>query len=371
MKIWWITLASTFIICYFARTMGKWVMTNCGERWRANIALAFVAGTILVCVAGLRAGIGDTGAYRSGFNKLPTNWDQGIEELEKSSGKDKGFTAISLVIKSFISDDSQVFLFILSLLTVGFIFIVFYQNVYMIEMAVFLFITSGCYLVTMNGVRQYLVTAILFLAFPWIYQRKWYYYLPLVLAVSTVHKTSLIFIPLYFIVNQQAWGTMTKMLILAGVGLFVTYPVTGPMIASLLKESQYGDYSGVLASTGAGANMLRVVVMAVPVVFGYMGKDYGIKQKRYYNIMVNMTVINLICILLATRYWIYARFNMYFMVYMIVLLVWEIESLFDEKNTKLVYMACLGMYTFYYYYEMAVSLGFGAWYQHFANLIRG
>lgn len=366
MKIWWITLASTFILCYFARMMGHWTIKNQKECWRANLVLAFFACAILICVAGFRsAGIGDTGSYIQGFDKIPSNWEQGFNEIKSGNARDKGFSVLSLVIKTCISEDSQIFLFVIALLTIGCIFIVYYQNVYLLEMAVFLFITSGCYLVTMNGMRQYLVTAILFLAFPWIYQRKWYYYIPLVLLLSTVHKTCLIFIPLYFVVNQEAWGVMTKLMILAGIGLFVTYPVTGPMIADLLQESQYSEYSGVIASTGAGANMIRVIVMSVPVVLAYLGRNYDIKRKKYYNIMVNMTVVNLIFILLATRYWIYARFNMYFMVYMIVLLVWEIEYLFDNKNTKLVYLSCIGLYSLYYYYEMHISLGFGAGYQHF------
>ena len=40
----------------------------------------------------------------------------------------------------------------MAIVTIGLIFITYYKNTDMIEMAVFLFITSGCYLVTMNGV---------------------------------------------------------------------------------------------------------------------------------------------------------------------------------------------------------------------------
>ena len=63
--------------------------------------------------------------------------------------------------------------------------------------------------------------------------------------------------------------------------------------------------------------MLRVLVMSVPVVLSYLGKDYLRGKEKYYNIIVNFSVINLIAILLATKFWIYARFNMYFSVYMI------------------------------------------------------
>ncbi len=60
----------------------------------------------------------------------------------------------------------------MAIITIGLIFITYYKNTDMIEMAVFLFITSGCYLVTMNGVRQYLASAILFFCFPMIHKNS-------------------------------------------------------------------------------------------------------------------------------------------------------------------------------------------------------
>ena len=109
--------------------------------------------------------------------------------------------------------------------------------------------------------------------------------------------------------------------------------------------------------------------MAVPVVLSYLGKDFLRGKEKYYNIVVNFSVINLIAILLATRFWIYARFNMYFSVYMVMLLIWCIKYLFDERNEKLVYLMCMGCYTFYYYYETHISLGYGPLYHHFVKSI--
>ena len=145
----------------------------------------------------------------------------------------------------------------------------------------------------------------------------------------------------------------------------MTYPVSGPMIAKLLGETQYGEYKNALVSTGAGANMIRVIVMAVPVVLSYLGRDFLNGRERYYNIIVNFSVINLIFILLATKFWIYARFNMYFSLYMIILLTWIVCYMFYGRNRKIIYLICMGLYLVYYYYEMHISLGFGANYHHF------
>ena len=221
----------------------------------------------------------------------------------------------------------------------------------------------------MNGIRQYLASAILFFCFPLIHERKWYIYIPVVLICSTIHKSALLFIILYFIVDQPAWGHTTKWILFIGIALFITYPVSGPMIAKLLGETQYGEYKNVLVSTGAGANMIRVMVMTVPVVLSYLGRDFLKGKERHYNIIVNFSVINLVFILLATKFWIYARFNMYFSLYMIILITWCVRYMFDERNTKLIYLMCLGLYFVYYYYEMHISLGFGAGYHHFIQVV--
>lgn len=368
MRVWWLTLASTFVICYIAGMYGRKIVTREGVTWRADGFLSMIACIILILFAGLRSsyGIGDTGAYVHSFNNLTSDFYSGIEHLFSEGGKDKGFTFISLFIKDFISEDEHVFLLIMSVITIGFIFLTFYNHVRHIELAVFLFITSGCYLVTMNGIRQYIVAAIMFAAFPWIEERKWYLYIPLALLMSTIHQSCIIFIPIYFVVNQKAWGKITYTILLVGIGLFVTYPITGPIIAELLQESQYSEYSGVIASTGAGANLIRVFVMAVPVLLSYLGRrNKHIREEKYYNIVLNFSVINVVAMLLATRYWIYARFNMYFMVYMIILLIWCIEYLFDYKNRKIVYLACLLCYGIYFWYEMSISLGLGSGYNHF------
>lgn len=367
MTVWWITLFSTYFLCLAARMNGKYKYVK-GERvFRANALFAGMACAVLIFVSGFRQDVGDTGTYRDLFKRVPANVIKFIKH--PTIKEDSGFYAIVSFIKQFISSDSQTILLCMAIVTIGLIFITYYKNTDRIEMAVFLFITSGCYLVTMNGVRQYLASSILFFCFPMIYKRQWQYYLPIVFLCSRIHGSALIFLILYFVVDQPAWGNATKWILFVGIFLFVSYPITGPMLANVLGETQYGNYKEALTSSGQGANMIRVMVMAVPVVLSYLGKEFLRGKEKYYNIMVNFSVINLIAILLATRFWIYARFNMYFSLYMVLLLIWCMKYLFDETNEKLVYVMCIGCYAFYYYYEMHISLGYGPLYHHFIKSI--
>lgn len=355
MKVWWITLASSYLLCLVAGLNAKTVYDNGYYVKKYNKFFSGIAATILILVAGLRNGIGDTPIYMGGFKKDAPSTIQESIKLLFSGKKDVGFYFYQGILKT-IKNDPNVFIFVTSLITIILIFITYYKYSQMLELSIFLFIATGCYLVTMNGVRQYLASAILFFCFPLIHERKWKIYLPIVLVCSTIHKSALIFLVLYFIVDKPAWGNTTKWILFIGIALFVTYPISGPIIANLLGETQYGEYKDALMSTGQGANMIRVLVMAVPVVLSYMGRDFLKGKERYCNCIVNFSVINLIFILLATKFWIYARFNMYFSVYMIILITWCVKYMFDEKNTKIIYLMCLGLYFIYYWYEMVISL---------------
>lgn len=355
MTVWWITLASSYLLCLIAGMNAKTVYSNGYYREAYNKFFSCMAAVVLIIVSGFRNGIGDTSVYMGGFKSdAPSTISESIKLLF-SGKKDVGFYFYEGIIKS-IKNNANIFIFITAFITIALIFITYYKYSQLLELSIFLFITTGCYLVSMNGVRQYLASAILFFCFPLIHEKKWYIYIPVVLICSTIHKSALIFIVLYFIVDQPAWGNTTKCFLFIGIALFVTYPISGPMIAKLLGETQYGEYKNALVSTGQGANMIRVLVMAVPVVLSYMGKNFLKGKERYYNIIVNFSVVNLIFILLATKFWIYARFNMYFSVYMIILITWCVKYMFDERNTKIVYLSCMGLYFIYYWYEMVISL---------------
>lgn len=355
MTVWWITLASSYLLCLIAGMTAKTVYKKGYYRKNYNKFFSSIAAIILIAVSGLRNGIGDTPVYMGGFKTDAPSTIVGSIRLLFSGKKDVGFYFYQGIVKS-IKNDANVFIFVTSFITIALIFITYYKYSQLLELSIFLFITTGCYLVSMNGVRQYLASAILFFCFPLIHEKKWYIYIPVVLICSTIHKSALIFLILYFVVDQPAWGNTTKWILFIGIALFVTYPVSGPMIANLLGETQYGEYKNALVSTGQGANMIRVLVMAVPVVLSYMGKDFLKGKERYYNSIVNFSVINLIFILLATKFWIYARFNMYFSVYMIILITWCVKYMFDERNTKIIYLSCIGLYFVYYWYEMVMSL---------------
>ena len=359
MKIWWITLGLTFILCIYARIYAKKVQRNNGEimEYKPNKMFSFLACSILILVSGLRINIGDTQTYIQHFEKLSSNFRDTLI-LINSDTQDIGFTIFSAFIKDYISENSQVYILIISTITIALIFITLYKYCGMLELGVFIFITAGNYLVSMNGVRQYLVSAILFYAFPLIYKKNWKVYFTIVLILSTIHGSAIIFIPLYFIVDSDAWGRVSVYMIITGILAYIFYPITAKVFAGLLQETQYGIYSaGILSGNAGSSNIIRTLVYIVPIVFSYIKRKEIKENERYFNIVLNFSILNSIFMLLSSgSSWIFARYCMYFSLYMIILLCWCIKYISYNKERRLVYYLCIALFGIYYFYEMHISL---------------
>jgi len=362
MTIFWITLTMVFISGYFAQRYETYVITIDGTTHREpNKLFAFIALTTLVLVSGLRipmgGAIGDTSAYsRSFMNVIPDHVADAFDQFRLYSG-DVGFNIFQSFIQEFICMDPQVFIFICAFITNLCIFIVIYKYSSIFELSLFLYITMGCYLVTMNGIRQYLVSAIVFSCIHFIHSGKWSLFFIIVLIVSTMHTSALLFIPIYFFVRLKPWSKLVWITLLASVVILLSFGQVGTFLLGSLEGTQYNHYQGFIAKQGGGTNIIRVFVIAIPVVFAYIGrKKIEMYNNTFINILINFSVLNLSVYILALQNWIFARMGMYFGLYGLLLLPWLIKNLFDKKTSYILYAGCLFFYLLYYYYEMVLSL---------------
>ena len=272
------------------------------KKTHSKVVASFVC-LILICVSGLRHGYIDTRAYRNGFIGLNTSEVLNLNYLLNGDGKDRGFAFLLGVIKLF-TDDSQVCLFVLAFITVGFLFWGIVKHVPHADLGVFLFIATGCYLDTMNGVRQALVVAVLFYYLPkFLEENKIMKYVMLVLLMSTIHGSAILFIPLYFVVTKKAWSNYTWGIICGSLIFYVFYNTgVGAGLVAILEGTSYGnDYGQMLLTGNTSVNVIRIMVAAVPVVMSYFTKRYKEKKSRFYNIAFNMSLINLMTWIFATK----------------------------------------------------------------------
>ncbi|MGH0429627.1 EpsG family protein [Bacillus hominis] len=345
MTILWMNLFIVFILAFFARYFAIPVTTGL-VMLKPSRLLILMATTSLVLVSGLRNNIGDTYFYMHAFAVTDFNWEY------IQSSKDVGFSILQMILKVY-TNDPQVLIFITALITNILIVAVLYKYSRMIELSLYVYIASGMYLVSMNGVRQYLTAAIIFTATKYILDGNWKKYFLVVLFASTFHQSALVLIPIYFLVRRKAWSTITFILLFIAVLIVIGFNQFAEVFFATIGDTQYGHYKDFQEG---GANILRVAVEATPLILAFIGRHKLRELFPKSDYIVNMALLGLVFMIISTQNWIFARFSIYFGLYQLILISWVIK-VFIEKDQKLIYYAVILCYFIYFVYEHVITLG--------------
>lgn len=304
---------------------------------------------VLVLVAGLRNNIGDTGAYRHLYKLVGKG-------LVAEGSFETGFM-LFLSLLNQLSSNPQLMVFVTALITNCLIIWTLRKYSSIFELQTYLYITSGYYLVTMNGIRQALVAAILFASTRFIIENKFKHYLLITLIMTTFHSSALIMLPVYFIARQEAWSKKTMLMFLILPIAFLFFKPLMSIIFKTIEGSRYASYEGAIMTGGeGGGNVFRVIIAAIPVVIAYFGRNKLKQAWAESNVLVNMSLINLIIMLFSLFNWIFARFTFYFQLYNFILLPYLIKTIFDREEKQLIYYLLVLFYFAFFYYEQAITL---------------
>lgn len=346
MFFWLTVLITTFCILYTFKVRYYNPDKKITRTSVNKLAYVFCA-VILALIAGMRSGIGDTGYYMYNFLMYK---DYSINEL--LGMKEPGFKIITKLV-GIISDNPQSLLLVCSFFTVILFFKTMYKYSSNLIMSSFLFIASGVYLGTMNGLRQYLVVAVFFACLQLLIDKKFVTYCVICLLLSTIHTSAVLLIPLYFFVTTKPW-TNSKLVIIGCLLILFFFATPGLMgwIAGEISTTQYGIYSdSLLSSESNGANILRVGVMVLPAILSFFGRNQFDKNDKYYNLFSNMAVITALFYILTLSNWIFARLAMYTVPFSLLLYPLLMRKIFG-KNRKIIIPLFYFLFTIYFIYEI-------------------
>ncbi|MGE6538048.1 EpsG family protein [Bacillus luti] len=344
MTILWMNLFIVFILAFFARYSAIPVTTGF-VMLKPSRLLILMATTSLVLVSGFRNNIGDTYFYMHAYKVTDFNW----ENVQNS--KNIGFGILQMILQMYTSDP-QVLIFVTALITNILIVAVLYKYSRMIDLSLYVYIASGMYLVSMNGVRQYLTAAIIFAATKYILDGNWKKYFLVVLFASTFHQSALVLIPIYFVVRRKAWSTITFILLSLAVLIVIGFNQFAEIFFATIGDTQYGHYKDFQEG---GANVLRVAVDATPLILAFIGRHKLRELFPQSDYIVNMSLLGLVFMIISTQNWIFARFSIYFGLYQLILISWVVK-LFTDKDQKFIYYAILVCYFIYFVYEHVITL---------------
>lgn len=344
MTILWLNLVVVFLFALVSRYFST--SAAVGPTYiQPNKILAGVAAISLILVSGLRNNIGDTYFYMHGYEVNDFKWSTITEQ------KDMGFSILQLLLKQ-ITEDPQILLITTALVTNLLIAIVMYKYSRMFELSMYVYITSGAFVVSMNGLRQFLAAAIVFAATKALFEGKWKTYMLVVLFATVFHQSALVMLPIYFIVRRKAWTGTTFALLSVAILIVVGFNQFSDLLFKAIQGTQYAHYQNFQEG---GASVIRVFVYAVPLIIAFFGRE----KLRYLfpksDILANLSIIGIVLMIISTQNWIFARMTIYFNLYQLILIGW-IVKVFREKDQKLVYFAILVFYLLFFYFESVVAL---------------
>ncbi|MEG1410480.1 MAG: EpsG family protein [Romboutsia sp.] len=339
MAVFYGVLVSTYIFGVGARLFAK-------ENRKPMFIFLILIMVIFIAVSGFRSGIGDTSMYKHSYELI-------VENTQSQDGYEKGFIFF-LTMLTKISEDPQFMVFITSFITQGLNICFLRKYASYFELELFMYIASGYFLTTMNGIRQAMAASIMLLGTRFLIERKFKHYLILTLLMSTIHSSALVMIVAYFIANNDNWSKNFA----KTIGIMVVVVLFGGIIMKfgfqILGETRFAQYS---EFDEGGSNIIRTIIAMVPVILAYMQRDRLRDIFPQCDIFVNLSIINMLIMGLSLYNWIFARMTYYFVPYTFVLLPYIIKSIDIKEERRLIYYTFLIGYFGFMYVEYVLSLG--------------
>lgn len=318
---------------------------------------AVIVFVILFIISGFRtpSSIGDTFSYSHSFDLLVQNPHVDL------STKDFAFGLFSLLLIK-ISTDPQILIVVTAFITNAFIITALYKYSEPFELGVFLYLGTVQFYVTMNGIRQSMVAAILFWASKYIEKKDWMKYFILVIALSKFHSSAIIFIPIYFLVKKEAWGREFWITLGISVLLIFAFRPMLNVVVNFLDSTNYSNYGKDMLNNSTSVNPIRVLITLVPLVLAYKVKDEIKISWPQGNMFIFMSLFNFIFMMFGTQYIFFYRLCIYFDLYNLVLIP-RLLNFYNGKTRVILYGSILMFYSVFCWYQINL------WNDSYSNIL--
>lgn len=326
-------------------------------RWRMLPALAIVVPYVIW--AGGREWFGDTEQYRRTFLAMPSSFDQ-IGPYMSTVRKGYGFRLFQLLFRCLISNSDILFFVVVAVIQIICLVYVYRKYSTNYWLSIFFFIASTDYLSwVFNGLRQFLAAAILFLCVPLIAKRRYVLAVIIVLLVSQIHATALIFLPFIFIVNGRSWNLRTLFFIV-GVIVAVIFVdrVTG-FLAEAMEDTAYAGDIDILKNND-GTHIFRVLFYSVPAIMCWFYRPYLDRANNpLINVCANLSIV-------TSGFYVFSFFTsgilmgavpIYFSLSNYILIPWLLREVFNRDSAVFLEAVFVLVYVAFFYYQCGPTWG--------------
>lgn len=361
---WWLLIWMFTGAAFFAVFMPKREEIVLGKKEMRWTPLAAVLAVLPYIIwAGFRGDVADTYLYRKLFNEMPTSLSN-IVEYMSTINKDKGFSVLSVIIKSIIGNNSIIYFMIFAVFQLGILIFIFRKYSCDYWFSIFVFIASTDYISWMyNGLRQFTAVTIIVAGLPLYLKRKYIPSILLILLASTLHGSALLMIPVLFILDGKAWNKKTILsIIVCGLILIYISQFTN-ILDTLLADTQYKNViSDWKEFQDDGMNPIRALVYAIPMILSIVGYRFIYKEDDILiNFCTNASILTvLLCIIATQTSGIFiGRLPIYVSIFATsILLPWEIDHIFTKSSAQIIKIVAVVCYCVFFYYQMHFTWNF-------------
>lgn len=347
----WVYYSFLLIILVFGLLFSKYeyvpVFSNGKYKRNKNLmVISFILIGYITFWAAVRNGVADTSTYIYGYETINSN----VNILEVFRGEDKAplFTVYQIVLKRLGFDYH---LYLASIAVISGICIAYGIGVYTesVFFSAFVFVASTNFMWMFNGIRQFLVVAIIFALTRLIVEKKLIKFLIVVFIMYFVHNSCIIMIPIYFILNFKPWSWKIAVCILTTMVIVLLFP---QLFVELLDSSMKDYNLAEQMQEDDGVNILRVLVAAVPAILAFMYRDrIRAYNNRYVDLWVNASVATtcLYSVGVISSGIFVGRLPIYTEIYNVLLLPFILKRIIPKESKMLLYIACVGFYMLFFY----------------------
>lgn len=317
----------------------------------------------LIISAAFRTTFGDQG-YKIAF-RAATGTDSLGQLISTIQGgaKGPGYYVLQFLGNTIFGYNAELFFFVVAAFQMFALIRLYRKYSVNLWVAIFVFVASTDYLSWMqNGIRQFIAVSIILLFSDWIFEKKLIRMCMVILVAATVHTSSLIMIPILFIIQGKAFNKKTFLAMVGTVGVIFTLARLVPFLDTILSGTEYsGAISDWQNSGNDGVNWLRVAVYSMPVFLSFVGaRSIKNSEDNVIHITCNMGIIStLIYIIGAFTSGIYiGRLPIYLSLYSNgILLPWLLKNAFNQETKKILYVLMIMFYIIFYWYQTHMVWG--------------
>ena len=251
----------------------------------------FLVICILIWFAGSRTRMNDTTTYINAFNLRVPDSLSGIRDTNWSLGSNPLFYIYQLLIKVFISQDSQVFILLSSIIIETLMVLFLYRYSWNFGGCIYVFIAFAVYGFTLAAMKQTMATAIGIWAVAQIINKKNVRAFVLMAIAVLFHPYVIVLLIAIPLLNKGIWNRFIVIMLLCTLGIgFIFSRFTTFMfrLAELIGQ----DYEENWDSASSGVGISRVLAYAiVPVLSLLYREKLEKKGMPFFNLCINMSII--------------------------------------------------------------------------------